>query len=305
MRQADFFGGLMTLTPNDFWNQDNAHRDQKFYTAFCILQSALSDYSLGCDLRDRNCLNWSVTAYYYSMVHATRLICFLAIGDFPTSHQKLASLFFQSRPVTTSWLRYFDGIAGVNVSRSNISNYYSNSTLSADPSLERIGNILKLSCKCRNDSNYEMLLMAHEVNHKFVSPSFKKITKSLNSHSESIFPIAVDAFKVFIDVNDQRSDYWYSYLNWHKENEGLGHIKRFIEYRLLDNMKSDVSFSDRLQLTTSIIRKIDHWIQPLKIHSINDDHANEVYGNIKYGTFLCKQRLMTRFSSAVHELEQI
>jgi hypothetical protein len=298
------------MTPNDFWNQDTIHRDQKFYTAFCILQSALSDYSLGCDLRNRNCLNWSATAYYYSMVHATRLICFLAVGDFPTNHQKLASLFSSSGKFKTTWLNNFNGTQGMDLSCSIILNYYSQSSIIKKPLLERIGKILTLSCDCRNDSNYEMLLMAHELDHQYVSPSFDNLTKSLGTHAESFFPVAIDAFKIFIDTDGgtqhPRSNYWYSYLNWHKENEGLGHIKKFITHRLQDNMSSEKQeSSQRIQFIGSILNKNDHWIQPLKILPVNEDFANEVYENCKYDVFIGKKKLMRDFSQDVSELGRI
>lgn len=301
----------MTSTPNDYWNQDIPHCDQKFYTAFCILQSAISDYSIACDLRSRNCLNWSATAYYYSMVHASRLICFLAVGDYPMNHQKLASLFSGTDQVWTSWLTKFNRTPGTETSRSIISNFYSNNSLQSEQSLESIGQILSQSCNCRNDSNYEMLLMAHELNHQFVSPSFKSLTKSLNAQSESIIPFAIEAFKIFIDTNggtqNQRSDYWYSYLNWNKWNEGLSHIIKFIRYRLQDNVRSEVRTAspNRIQLTKSTIRKIEQWIQPLKLPLVNDDYANEVFENIKYGTFIGKQNIMHRFSDAVNELKEL
>jgi hypothetical protein len=67
---------------NEYWEQDSASSDQKFYTAFCILASACSDYAVGTELRLRKKLNWACTVLYYSLVHAARLICFVETGDF-------------------------------------------------------------------------------------------------------------------------------------------------------------------------------------------------------------------------------
>lgn len=301
----------MPPTPNDFWNRDTTHRDQKFYTAFCILQSAMSDYALGCDLKSRNCLNWSATAYYYSMVHSSRLICFLAEGDFPTNHQKLASLFSSSGNVKTTWLNNFNGTPGIDTSRSQISNYYAGSSLITDSLLEKMGNVLIHSCDCRNDSNYEMLLMAHELNHEYVSPSFDKLTRSLNIHAESFIQVAIDAFKIFVDTNggtqNPRSNYWYSYLNWHEENEGLGHIIKFITHRLQSNLSSRgrEESPNRTQFITSTINKIDQWVKPLKNHPIDENFANEVHENIEYGIFIGKKNIMQDFSRNVDELGKI
>jgi len=57
------------MTPEEYWNQDQQHQDQKFYTAFCLLGAACSDYAVGMDLQAERKLNWAATALYYSMVH--------------------------------------------------------------------------------------------------------------------------------------------------------------------------------------------------------------------------------------------
>lgn len=58
------------MLPNEFWEEDDCYRDQKFYTAFCILEVACSDYVAGVMLERQKVLNWACTAFYYSLVHA-------------------------------------------------------------------------------------------------------------------------------------------------------------------------------------------------------------------------------------------
>jgi len=45
------------MTPEEYWNQDPQHQDQKFYTAFCLLGTACSDYAVGMDLQTERKLN--------------------------------------------------------------------------------------------------------------------------------------------------------------------------------------------------------------------------------------------------------
>lgn len=81
------------MTSEEYWGQDAQRQDQKFYTAYCLLGAACSDYAVGIDLRRQRRLNWSATALYYSLVHCGRLACFVACGDFPSGHEELKRLF--------------------------------------------------------------------------------------------------------------------------------------------------------------------------------------------------------------------
>ena len=81
------------MRPDEFWELNDRYRDQKFYTAFCILASACSDYAVGVSLQRQNKLNWACTVLYYSLVHGARLACFVETGDFPRGHTQLSDLF--------------------------------------------------------------------------------------------------------------------------------------------------------------------------------------------------------------------
>jgi len=81
------------MTPEEFWSQNEAYMDKKFYVGFCILATSLNDYAVGRSLHRQNKLDWACTAYYYSLVHALRLVCFLVYGDFPMRHDNLAKVF--------------------------------------------------------------------------------------------------------------------------------------------------------------------------------------------------------------------
>src|SRR2546427_545251 len=74
------------------WRARAERPAQRFYLAFCLVTSSVQDLFLGLEERENSNLNWSATCSYYSLIHAGRLLTFLALGDFPTSHKALRSL---------------------------------------------------------------------------------------------------------------------------------------------------------------------------------------------------------------------
>jgi hypothetical protein len=151
------------MTPEDFWNENNKHRDQKFYVNFCLLESTLGDYATARDLHIHNKLNWASTIYYYSLVHALRLICFIALGDFPIGHSDLAKLYKDGELCKkTKWLKQFIKnreppiqIGQIDLRRDDIVQYFDEDEAISlrDEKLKRWGEILNNARECRNDSN--------------------------------------------------------------------------------------------------------------------------------------------------------
>src|SRR5207244_4019820 len=76
----------------EYWRVCEARKARRVYISFCLLTSSIQDALLGCKERDASNLNWSSTCSFYSLVHTGRLLCFLALGDFPTRHQGLRNL---------------------------------------------------------------------------------------------------------------------------------------------------------------------------------------------------------------------
>ncbi len=96
-----------TLASMVYWRGDR--QPQRFYVAFCLLMSGLQDWALGqMEKRERN-FNWSGTCSYYSLVHIGRLLVFLAVGDFPTSHARLRTLLLAGSIGSTQMLHSPDG----------------------------------------------------------------------------------------------------------------------------------------------------------------------------------------------------
>lgn len=73
-----------------YWR--GARQPQRFYIAFCLLRSSVQDSLLGLKEQSSANLNWSATCSYYGLVHAGRLLTFIALGDYPMSHADLRRL---------------------------------------------------------------------------------------------------------------------------------------------------------------------------------------------------------------------
>ena len=195
------------ITPNEYWENNERNRDQKFYTAFCILVSACSDYATGATLQRDNKLNWACTALYYSLVHAARLISFVETGDFPTSHSELSKLFsggeFVRKPRDT-WvkrtLQPFAREQGFQVEAADHFNLIS----VPDGIRKYMGDKLEIARKLRNDANYEGLLISHEYNHVKVAESFNRLAFASQLASRMFLPIMISCFKDFLDGSPRR-----------------------------------------------------------------------------------------------------
>lgn len=310
------------MTPEDFWNQDDRHKDQKFYVAFCILESALGDYAIARDLHCHNKLNWASTAYYYSLVHALRLVCFIPLGDFTKGHTKLARLYMIGNlEMQDRWLpkiiRNCGGsteIDRITFSRMEMVRYFGedeNSYSTLENRLKRWGIILDKARKCRNDSNYEGLIIAHEYAHRMVTDAFIELANVLFKICNDILPAVVLLFKKFIDNTVQRRDYWYSYLNWRDKTKGLYYIEASLKFRLLgegnvhqiNNSAQNCKPVFDIQNSNAIISDILEWLRPLRTEMVNEEFASEVLRNIKLEIFEGKKSLMQSFRDQIDKLE--
>jgi hypothetical protein len=208
------------LTSVRYWQTPAERVPQRFYVAFCLLMSSVQDSILGQKERESNNLNWSATFSYYSLVHGGRLLCFLALGDYPTSHAELRRLFsprLTERRRTGrngypfDWLRGFatpphgqPGQAlpeegGTAAEFRQMIAAYLNQVHVADVEqrMSQLGEVLEAAAPLRNDSNYEALLIAHEYQHVSISQAFDKLSLHMGAAAETTTPFLIDAFNGF------------------------------------------------------------------------------------------------------------
>ncbi len=215
-----------TLAPLDYWKA--SRQPQRFYIAFCLLMSSIQDWALGRKEAESQNFNWSATCSYYSLVHAGRLLSFLALGDFPTRHFELGEMLkpgAQAR-VQPDWVRRFTRGAATSA-RENAGDLrqviiqYLGKVGVHDPSqdIDRFGVLLSGAKDLRDDSNYEALLIAHEYRHRTVSDAFQQLAQCIGDAAESQLPLVIQSFHGFIDRDlvGERIAYWSfvrEYLAW-------------------------------------------------------------------------------------------
>lgn len=293
------------MTPEEYWNQDIQRQDQKFYTAFCLLGAACSDYAVGIDLRRQMKLNWSATALYYFLVHCGRLACFLALGDFPTGHDQLRQM-FESGEVHLqrsgqSWMgrfkRFLDtGAHEVQPERSfrrdELVRYLdasSNNLNNINPQLSKWGEILSSAKRLREKSNYEGLLITHEHNHITVTAGFERLVNVFVRANETVLAEAIALMKGFLN-SSQRSEHWYSFLNWKENMEGLSYLENSLLSRVNDQ--------------EALIRVTEFLSSLRRIPEQHLNLAKEVAQHVEIGVFGGKRRLMNEFLAKIQELER-
>ena len=311
------------MTPENFWNEDDMRRDQKFYVAFCLLESALGNYAVARDLHVHNKFNWASTVYYYSLVHALRLVCFIPMGDFPTDHAGLAKLYKGDTPPSKkAWMpkfqRNFESgtqIEQISFTREHIAKYFDangHADSITDEKFKKWGNILDKARECRNNSNYEGLIIAHEYMHTSITGQFNKLANLFQKACEKILPEVISLFKVFLDKSS-RKKYWYSYLNYKEKIEGLYYLENSLKYRLLGegavmntnshNRNTNAIFDT--QKSNAIINDILEFLKPLRMESTDSTFAKEVMDNISSGIFSEKKSLMNEFTMQIDKLKKI
>lgn len=310
------------MIPEDFWNKNDEHQDQKFYVCFCMLESALGDYAIARELDTHNKMDWASTIYYYALVHAMRLLCFITYGDFPKGHEELARLYKNGtirrrNQWLNKFIRNYDDsyqLRQIDFLREDIVNSFNgNKRISINITIEILkewGQFLFKARDCRNDCNYEGLIIAHEFAHRMVTNDLKKLTNIFHGKCNIILPEIILIFKNFVDKHP-RKDYWYSFLNWKNKPEGLYYFKDFLSFKLLGITDSQKTNIDDQNFNTifdskknnSIISNIFNWLSPLEFNEVNEKYAEEVLNNIQLGIFHGKKSLMQKFRNLIHDLE--
>jgi hypothetical protein len=288
---------------------------QRFYVALCLLMSSIQDFLLGHKERRSANLNWSATCSYYSLVHAGRLLAFIALGDYPTSHAELRRLFGRSSHQARrrlpgrdgypfDWLRGFsaevrsdsqghelDAQAPSTCSpselRDAILGYLTDTGVQRTAErLELFGDVLAAAAELRNDSNYEALLMAHEYEHVSMTSAFANLAKHMCEAADSSRPVVLDAFTCFLRRDPDLEEDRPGYVAW---------ARQYLTRRLLPAIGRKVAGFDDLQ------EKLNGIVSGLDLPATRGDyqHLEDV---ASLHIFDAKARLMARFVDRIEKL---
>lgn len=296
-----------------YWRTSPELLAQRFYVAFCLLMSSVQDSILGQKERASKNFNWSATCSYYCLVHAGRLLCFLALGDFPTPHAKLRHVLAscpqpQSNPrrrqhgYPFDWLNGFATLGGGRSTqvpsnedgtavefRQIIAAYLNHVQVTdVERRLTKLGAFLAAASPLRNDSNYEALLIAHEYRHVPMSDAFDRLSLNMGTAAESVLPFVIDAFNGFRrhdpDLQERRDEYE-SFLHEYVHNRIGGAIRR------------------KLGCSSTLERKLEDVLTRIGTRSTGAQH-NGLEGQVSMALFGGKAQLMRDFMGKIEALER-
>lgn len=295
----------------EYWRAVPERLPQRFYIAFCLLMSSVQDLILGQKERDSNNLNWSATCSYYSLVHGGRLLCFLALGDYPKRHDQLRDIFSpaQQRRRNFSpsregypfdWLRGFANPTGGLVGQVSADHVRSASEVrqmiathldrvhvaDVEERLGSFGSILAAALPLRNDSNYEALLIAHEFRHETISGAFADLSSHMASAAETTLPFLIDAFNGFRfydpDLPDDRDQY-----------ETFLHV--YVRDRIGNAIRQKIAGSMHLE------KKLEDTLIRIGTHP-TAAHYEPLEEQVSKSMFEGKARLMREFVNRISDL---
>lgn len=266
--------------------------------------SSVQDLILGQKERESNNLNWSATCSYYSLVHGGRLLCFLALGDYPKQHAELRDLLSGRQQRQRRDVYPFDWLRGF-VQQRNTGADQRERTLDllgmilayldqvnvpdARQRLTRFGEVLAPASALRNDSNYEALLIAHEFRHETISPAFADLSSHMSSAAEATLPFLIDAFNGFRfhdpdlpENRDQRDQY-----------ETFLHV--YVRDRIGNAIRRKIAGSTQLE------RNLEDTLLRLGTHP-TADHYEDLEEQVSKSMFEGKARLMREFVNRINDL---
>lgn len=267
--------------------------------------SGIQDSLIGRKERSGENLNWSATCSYYSLVHVGRLVSFLALGDYPTSHAELRKLMSGSanrsrRPPSSDfpfdWLRDFIRPVQSVITvppprlldlRCCILEYlHEIAVQNGDRRLEDFGRVFRAAAPLRNDSNYEALLIAHEHHHDKVSSAFSSLAEHMQRAADAAVLFAVHVFKNFVENDSELESDRQGYCSF---------LQHYIDVRLVPGISRKLGgrsdLETRLQELASLLRV-----------PANGCDFSELEEAASINVFSGKVQLMDRFAQRIEDL---
>jgi hypothetical protein len=279
--------------------------------------SIIQDSLLGLKEQSSANLNWSSTCSYYALVHAGRLLTFMSLGDFPTSHVGLRWLIgITERPPRRlprardgfpfDWLRGFivEASPGIRQNEANLAppspwgyqefreamvQYLTYTGVDrAAERLHRFGAVLAAAAELRNDSNYEALLIAHEYEHVTMTSAFERLARDMVAAADSTLPFVEEAFTCFLrsdpDLESDRDGY-------------MAFTREYLVRRLVQAVdRKLVRFDGLKKKLRQAVARIELPATDVDYHHLEHRVSREFFG--------AKARLMGEFQGRIEKLRR-
>jgi hypothetical protein len=297
-----------------YWRENDDRLKQHWYISFCLMMSSVQDRLTGLELYNNGIsgnMNWAISAHYYSVVHAGRLLCFLCSGSYPTGHSQLGAIMHPTgRKQTFNWqLPVY--ASEINAPEEQLLQEMKGSHLTLQSALEyegmngltellgRFWPILPKFKTLRNDSNYEALLIAHEKQHPHVTDGFHDLVDAAERASLVAVDIAIELYKFSV----QHSPCYES-----MRDMLLRACNRYSSVRLWQTLGGKFNHSgSALRELARVKESLDGLINFDEYENAceNMDRLDDFLLPIMYGEFREKSQLMMRWQNRVREFREI
>lgn len=184
------------------------------YTLYCQIVTSLYNFAIAKELQIQNKLSWSAVAYYYSLLHIGRGLCFMGIGDFPIMHEKLRDL-LKGKDLTTQnarlWKKRNQSINFQDLKR-GLAEKTASDENEVECQLKNLGRLLSKVSMIRNMSNYEMYIIAHQVDHQLVTAILSDGLIKLEKHVRLQLSTLVDYYRKYIQNLENLKEEYIAFL---------------------------------------------------------------------------------------------
>lgn len=293
-----------------YWQTGDARAKQCWYVSFCLMMSSVQDRLTGLALYESGNLNWATTAFYYSAMHAGRLLFFVCCGDYPMQHRDMnAILEGGGGRAKVDWLKKFHtyigtpGVAGgvdeksttATDLRASLMDVVTASFPGSDVAVQRFTPLLPEFKNLRNDSNYEALLVAHERNHFLVTETFRRLAGAADRASAIGVAMAIALYLEHLRTAPQFQAEQGHFLSAH---------------RLYLRGRFEQSLSEKFEGSRRALAALREAIAALTVPDgplgeLETEEAEAFLDPIMYGQFGGKQGLMDRWKGDVASLEAV
>lgn len=245
-------------------NSDNLPSDdeiKRFYTLFCEVVTAFHNYATARRLFKNKIYSWSLTSYYYSLMHCGRAICYMSMNCFPKRHENLHKL-LKGENINRTKFWKLEHPEGVNENHNfrELTGGLPQINGFEEQRIKKLGNYLEKIKKIREFNSYEMFIVAHQIEHNVLSPRLtertKKIDKIVKGYLSFIINLLFyytqqkhDYFKAFLLDKNPSYKWAFKYLRKSLEKQNfdknmIDEIWAVIEKNLLDKLSVEANCPD-------------------------------------------------------------
>jgi len=265
---------------------------RKFYTLFCEVFTAFHNYATAKKLSKNRIYSWSLTAYYYSLMHCGRAICYMALNCFPKSHATLHKLLRGDERLSVEQEKFWkleipNGIREQHSFEELINRLPVNDN-SIESKIKELGKYLEKIKKVREFNSYEMFIVAHQIEHQVLSLKLKEGSEEIG---QIVKGYLIFVMRLLLAYVQQKSDYFKAFLLDRNQEH-----KWAFEYllRTLREQRFDKAIIDEVE---TIIKK--HLIDKISVHTESPD---EFYSPISFMFFEDKREIINNFIELINEV---